>query len=87
MLKCASETTGRPLPNTSKSRHHRARTFGGVSLTLEVLPSMTGYYLDTRDHNGMPYSRESEEYWKTRKEAQAALDDPSPHAWTQRLTP
>lgn len=35
----------------------------------EVLPSTAGYYLGTRDHDGMPNSQESE----TREDASAAL--------------
>ena len=64
-----------------------AREFGGLSLPLEVLPSAAGYYIGTLDEEGMPYSRESEEYWKTRGAAEAALNTPSPRAWTQRLMP
>jgi hypothetical protein len=78
--------TNEPSDNSRKTGY-LARTFGGVSLPLEVLPSAAGYYLGTLDHDGMPYSRESEEYWKTREEAEAALNSPSPQAWTQRPNP
>ena len=64
-----------------------ARKFGGVSLPLQVLPSPVGYYLGTLDRDGAPYSQESEEYWKSREESEAALNDPCPLAWTQRLWP
>jgi hypothetical protein len=78
----------RPTPQKSNTKTgYLAREFGGVSLPLEVLPSPVGHYLGTLDHDGAPYSRESEEYWKSREDAEAALNDPSPRAWTQRLWP
>ncbi|MDX2265897.1 MAG: hypothetical protein NW215_13130 [Hyphomicrobiales bacterium] len=64
-----------------------ARTFGGMTLPLEVLQSPAGYYLGTRDEDGMPYSRESIEYWRTREQAEAALVDPSRSLWTQKPNP
>lgn len=73
--------------DNSRITGHLAREFGGVSLPLKVLPSPVGYYLGTLDHDGAPYSRESEEYWKTREDAEVALKSPSPRAWTQRRWP
>jgi hypothetical protein len=52
----------------------------GKEFKLEVLHSAAGYYIGTRCHTvgcdeaGLPYSRESG-YYKTKKEAQKALDD------------
>lgn len=61
-----------------------AREFGGASLQLEALSSAAGWYLGTRDEDGLPYSRESEEYWRSHDEAMAAL---AKAAWTQRRQP
>jgi hypothetical protein len=73
--------------NTPPPTGYLARRFGGVSLPLEVLPSAAGFYLGTRDHDGTPYSRESEEYWATCEEAEAALKAGKLGAWTQRPAP
>ena len=63
-----------------------AKQWGGVELGLKVLKSAAGFYLGTYDEEG-PYSRESEEYWETYEEAEAALNGPSQSSWTQRLEP
>ena len=60
-----------------------AKIFGGQELPLEILPSRPGYYLGTQC-DGEPYSRESREYYKTRREAEAALKSGQ---WTQRPSP
>jgi hypothetical protein len=52
----------------------------GKPLAVEVLPSAAGFYLGTL-RDGAPYSRESEEYWRTRKAAEAALETGQ---WTAR---
>ncbi len=44
----------------------------GELLPVQVLKSAAGYYLGTL-HEGMPYSRESQEYWPAKKAAGAAL--------------
>jgi len=62
-----------------------AKEYGGLSLPLEVLQSAHGFYIGTQ-HDFMPYSRESAEYWATAAAAQAALDA-GPDAWTQRDKP
>jgi hypothetical protein len=62
-----------------------ARDFGGVSLPLEVMQSARGFYLGT-SQDGMPYSRESAEYWPTHELAEKALDA-GEDAWTQRDHP
>lgn len=60
-----------------------AQTYGNVKLALQVLDSPVGFYLGTLE-DGLPYSRESVEYWPTREAAQAALDA---GIWTQRPAP
>jgi hypothetical protein len=62
-----------------------AREYGHQSLPLEVLQSAAGFYLGTQQ-DGMPYSRESAEYWRTSAEAERALAV-GEDAWTQRDHP
>jgi hypothetical protein len=61
-----------------------AEEFGKRRLPLQVCKSVAGFYLGTMDE-GVPYSRESVEYWRTREEANAALLSPS--KWTQKPAP
>lgn len=56
----------------------------GQVFPLEVCRSRAGYYLGTRDPEGLPFSRESVEYWPTAAAAEAAR---AASAWTQRLAP
>jgi hypothetical protein len=63
-----------------------AREFGGVNHPLTIIKSAAGYYIGTLDEDGAPYSRESEEYWRGREEAEEVLRT-SPSAWTQRPAP
>lgn len=56
----------------------------GMSFPLEVLQSRAGYYLGTRDAEGLPYSRESAEYWRQADQAASALEH---GRWTQRREP
>jgi hypothetical protein len=58
-----------------------AAAFGKRQLPLEVCRSAAGFYLGTRE-DGVPFSRESEEYWRSRKAADRALRIGD---WTQRL--
>lgn len=60
-----------------------AQRFGGVDLPLKVLVSAGGYYIGTEEE-GMPYSRESVEYWPTQVDAENALENGD---WTQRPNP
>lgn len=60
-----------------------AEQFGHLRLPLQILKSAGGYYLGTMDDTG-PVSRESEEYFDSSADAQAALDT---GAWTQREHP
>lgn len=55
----------------------------GVELLLTVLESRAGFYLGTQD-NGVPISRESEEYFADRNVAEAALRTGK---FTQRMYP
>lgn len=51
------------------------------TLPLQVMESQAGFYIGRRDTDGSPYSRESQEYWPTQKEAEEAFKQ---GAWTQR---
>lgn len=53
-------------------------------LPLQVLKSNAGFYIGTFDSEEGPCSRESVEYFRTREQAQMALNDST---WTQKLTP
>lgn len=55
----------------------------GRAFPLAVCKSAAGYYLGTYDE-GVPFSRESQQYWTTAATAQVAL---TTGAWTQRLAP
>ena len=48
---------------------------------LLVLRSAAGYYIGTVTEDGQPYSRESEEYYITKSEADTAL---ATNSFTQR---
>lgn len=61
-----------------------ALEYCGLKLPLQVLKSQAGFYLGTRDEEG-PCSRESAEYWRTKREADEALT--GRRKWTQRLHP
>lgn len=51
---------------------------------VKVCQSNAGYYIGTTDEDGMPYSRESQEYWRSQQEAETALQYGE---WTQRPNP
>ena len=46
----------------------------GMSFPLAVLKSRAGYYIGTCDDEGLPYSRESAEYWQRPDQAQRLRD-------------
>ena len=46
----------------------------GNNYPLQVLKSHRGFYLGTVDDEGMPYSRESAEYFRSYKAADDALN-------------
>lgn len=52
-----------------------------MSNALLILQSAAGFYLGTLDQDGLPNSRESEEYWRTAADAAAALQSGQ---WTPR---
>lgn len=53
-------------------------------LKVEVLQSAAGYYIGTFHPEEGPYTRESSIYYKTREEAQYALDN---DLWPSRTIP
>ena len=55
----------------------------GACLKVEVLESPEGFYIGTRE-DGLPFSRESVEYYPSRVAAERAL---MRGTWTQRLLP
>lgn len=55
----------------------------GYKLPLKVMRSNAGFYLGTNE-GGMPFSRESAEYFESQSAAEEAL---ATGKWTQRLTP
>jgi len=59
-----------------------AKRFCKVTLPLQVCKSYAGFYIGTMEE-GMPYSRESVDYWETHGLAQAALDSGN---WTQKMS-
>ena len=61
-----------------------ALEYCGLKLPLRVLKSQAGYYLGTIDEEG-PVSRESVEYFRTEREADAALM--GHRKWTQKPQP
>ncbi|WP_218122677.1 hypothetical protein [Propionivibrio dicarboxylicus] len=69
-------------PDAARQRHGLglvAAAFG-ASLRVEVLESAEGFYLGTRQ-DGLPFTRESVEYFPSRSAAESAL---MRGAWTQR---
>lgn len=56
----------------------------GYTLKLKVLHSHAGFYIGTLDEDGSPFSRESNEYFHTLKEAEIAFATDS---WTQKEAP
>ena len=60
-----------------------AKELCGVELPVTVLESRAGFYLGTQA-NGLPVSRESEEYFVDRRLAEAALKSGN---FTQRMNP
>lgn len=51
-----------------------AKEFGGENFELQVLQSAAGYYLGTLDKDGLPYSRESQQYFPDEDTARKALE-------------
>lgn len=82
---CAGITiTGDLVPGTAKHGFgFLAKQCSGKELALDVCYSARGFYIGTRDE-GLPFSRESVEYWARREQAEAALTQGT---WTQRDHP
>lgn len=55
----------------------------GAELPLTVFFSQAGFYIGT-SQDGMPYSRESIEYWRRKEQAKAALET---GCWSQKMWP
>lgn len=70
--------------NTRRRYGWLAAELGKRRLPLQVCESAQGFYLGTKC-KGQPFSRESEEYWGTREEANEALRSRS--KWSQRCAP
>ena len=56
----------------------------GMRLKLEVMESARGYYIGTQTEYGEPVSRESNEYFDTEQQVEAAL---AGRLWTQKQNP
>lgn len=56
----------------------------GRRLPVQVCKSAAGFFIGTADEEGLPFSRESTEYWQERIAAERAMSDGK---WTQRRTP
>jgi hypothetical protein len=52
-----------------------------IGKPLKVMSSAAGFYIGTSDIDGLPYSRESIEYWSTYEDAHLALKNGT---WNQR---
>ncbi len=52
----------------------------GQAFALQVCHSRAGFYIGTRDDEGLPFSRESAEYWGTEGEAAAGTAPAAPAA-------
>jgi len=63
---------------------HLAQKWANIQLELQIMQSAAGYYIGTQTPEGMPCSRESENYYPTREAADTALADDS---WIQRKEP
>lgn len=53
----------------------------GSYFQLQVCKSQAGHYIGTLNADGEPYTRESQEYWADRAQAEDALRD---GRWTQK---
>ena len=53
----------------------------GKAFPLEVCKSAAGFYIGTLNEEGVPFTRESCEYWRKREQAEAAL---AKGLWTQK---
>lgn len=58
---------------TTQERFGQLAAQCGQRLPLQVCESRAGFYLGTLDADGLPFSRESIEYWPQRAVADQAL--------------
>lgn len=58
-----------------------ASIHGNKQLPLRIMHSHAGYYIGTADVDGAPYTRESEEYFRKKEDAEEAF---ASGRWTQR---
>ena len=70
------------MNNETQTFGSLALSAGGQKLPLRICMSAAGFYIGTlTEDEGFPFTRESEEYFRTKEKAQAAMDNGS---WTQR---
>lgn len=65
------------------SKHGLLALASGSCFQLQVCKSQAGHYIGTLNANGEPYTRESQEYWVDRAQADQALRD---GRWTQKVS-
>ncbi|MDH5413364.1 MAG: hypothetical protein OEW87_04440 [Flavobacteriaceae bacterium] len=58
-----------------------AKSTLGEEFKLQILHSNAGFYIGTKNEDGTPVSRESEEYFQDKEQATEALKSGE---WTQR---
>ena len=64
-------------------RHGLLALASGSYFQLQVCKSQAGHYIGTLSADGEPYTRESQEYWVDRAQADQALRD---GRWTQKAS-
>jgi hypothetical protein len=64
-------------------KHGLLALASGSCFQLQVCKSQAGHYIGTLNADGEPYTRESQEYWVDRTQADQALRD---GRWTQKAS-
>ena len=64
-------------------KHGLLALASGSYFQLQVCKSQAGHYIGTLNADGEPYTRESQEYWANRAQADQALRD---GRWTQKAS-
>lgn len=72
------------MTETTQQQFGKLAAECGQRLPLQVCQSRAGFYVGTLDAEGLPYSRESAEYWPRRQQADQAL---TTGRFTQRTEP
>ena len=75
---------GKAMAENSTTRWGALAQQAGKRQPVQVCQSRAGFYVGTLDEEGLPYSRESAEYWRDKIKAEQALDGGK---WTQRTSP